>query len=278
MNLTAVELEVLGHFTGPAADDWLARHPRMRVQYAEALRWDCGMTKFWTENVGRFHVPSAAPSTWSSPFEMIGSMPASCAEWIFCDSDQAANYRIQAELSDWLLGRGRPLVRPTRMWLSTTGSFSAQQLAPILGTYLASEAEHRSRHVAVLIRREAIRRGSLPSDNAAVFADKECGTWLEGGESAYWLAYERLSPTRFRVSVDPKRPVPVILAGLPNELFDVLKRSAIAYSALGQPAGKALRLSLQGANTEIVVPDFPPRQVPQVPGLLKPAPSAPEKR
>lgn len=149
----------------------------------------------------------------------------------------------------------------------------------MMDMYMTSEAEYRSRHVAVLIRREAIRRGSLPNDNAEVFADQDCGGWLEGGESAYWLAYERLSPTRFRIDVDPKRPVPAILAGLPQgpDGYDAAKPGAITHSALGRPADKAIRLSLRGANTEIVVPDFPPKQEPSVPGLPKPLPPEPEK-
>ena len=194
-------------------------------------------------------------------------MPAVCNEWIFCDADMAANYRIPADLSDWLLGRGRPLVNPARWWPSTTGRFQTQQLVMMMDMYMTSEAEHRSRHVAVLIRREAIRQGSLPRDNADVFANKECGGWLEGDESAYWLAYERLSPTRFRIAVDPKRPLPAILAALPKgpDWFDAAKPGAITGSAWGRPASKALRLSLQGSNTEIVVPDFPPKAAPPVP-------------
>lgn len=279
-NRTMVELECLGRLTGSVADDWLIRRSTLMLQHAEALTWDLGLRAFYMRAALDDLVVPVAGLTDYSQRDGFAGIAARCRDWVFLASDIAAGFRVHAGLADHLRDPARPLFVPTSTSLSVSGGIIIQALHPILVVAPSTEAEHRSRHVAVLIRREAIRRGSLPSDNAAVFADKVCGSWMEGGSFTYWLAYERLSPTRFRIAVDPKRPAPEILTALPKgpDGLDAAKPSAITYSALGQPASKALRLSLQQANTEIVVPDFPPKQVPSVPGLITPAPPAPENR
>lgn len=279
-NRTMVELECLGRLTGSVADDWLTRRPNLMLQHAEALTWDLGLRAFHLRAVlDELVVPVAGLTDYSRRGGFAG-ITARGRDWVFLASDIAAGFRIHAGLADRLRDPARPWLVPTPTSLSESGVIITQALHPILVVVPSTEAEYRSRHVAVLIRREAIRRGSLPSDNVAVFADKACGSWMEGGATTYWLAYERLSPTRFRIAVDPKRPVPAILTDMPKgpDGLDASKPSAIAHSDFGRPAGQALRLSLQHANTEIVVPDFPPKQVPSVPGLITPVPPMQEKR